>query len=819
MTKLPDQRSDLRIKDAMRQIGRVLASTLFPVFLAGSLHAQNGGFDTVLNRLNTYYPQEKIYIHYDRPYYNTGETIWFKAYLFCRNQPSAISTTMYAELLDHDGKVMERKILPVVHSSAAASFDLPDSMPGNQVTVRAYTAWMLNFDSSFLYQKSIHIVQPGAVSRADKAPSATSLRFFPEGGDMVQGIPGRVAFKATDEKGMPLFVTGDIVDAKNRKVAGFAAMHDGMGFFDLTPAAGESYRAVWKDEKGTTHEQPLPASGKEGVTLGLSQSFGAIDYTIQRSADVSDNRKVLYVVAQMQQQLVYMATINMREKTKVTAPISTEGLSDGIVQVTVFTSDRKPLAERIIFLDNNDYYFITDLHAATKNLTKKAKNVLQVDVGDTLFTNLSISVTDAGTSGPAEENIFSRVLLSSDVRGYVHNPAYYFTYGNDSTQEYLDLVMMTNGWRRFNWDKVLAGDWPDIKYVPNPYITVNGQAFGIRSSLLNGKELTAILQTQNNNKQFFTAPLDAKGSFTIPGLFFYDTAKLYYQINNDPDKTLSSAATFNFKSGFVPGLPAGYGPVATTAPVNIPEPAIAQKNTVITQERIDDFSEGRNVKVLEGVKVTARQKSVEEKMDEEYASGFFKGGDGFTFVTENDPFANPSMTILDYLRGKVAGLQITTSSFGQASVSWRGGTPGIFLNEMQTDLSLIQSTPISDVAMIKVFRPPFMGGAGTGSAGAIAVYTKKGGGVNNDVKGLDFFSVPGYSPVKEFYSPDYGKDADAAKNDYRTTLYWSPFVLFDKNSRRVLIPFYNNDSCKRIRVVIEGVNEEGKMTREEKIFE
>jgi hypothetical protein len=126
---------------------------------------------------------------------------------------------------------------------------------------------------------------------------------------------------------------------------------------------------------------------------------------------------------------------------------------------------------------------------------------------------------------------------------------------------------------------------------------------------------------------------------------------------------------------------------------------------------------------------------------------------------------------------------------------------------------------MSDVAMIKVFNPPFFGAAGGGAGGAVAIYTKKGDQIINSTKGLDFVSISGYTPLKEFYSPDYSKDADINKNDYRTTLYWNPHLTFDKSNRRISIPFYNSDNCKKIRVVIEGMNDQGKLTREEKFFE
>ena len=127
---------------------------------------------------------------------------------------------------------------------------------------------------------------------------------------------------------------------------------------------------------------------------------------------------------------------------------------------------------------------------------------------------------------------------------------------------------------------------------------------------------------------------------------------------------------------------------------------------------------------------------------------------------------------------------------------------------------------MSDVALVKVFRPPFFGGFGGGSAGAIAVYTKKGSSGNQDVKGLDAATIHGYSEMKEFYSPDYSRpDPAHAADDFRTTLYWNPFVYTDRDHRRLIFSFHNNDITKRIRVVVEGCNVEGKLTRIEKVFE
>jgi hypothetical protein len=635
----------------------------------------------------------------------------------------------------------------------------------------------------------------------------------------VQGLESRVAFKATDDQGFPVSVKGDIVDSKGQKIVSFADVHDGMGSFGLLPAAGEKYKAVWKDRKGTTRETELPQVKEMGVVLSVNNMNNTISYTLERSENIPANLRSFQVVAQMQQQTVYMARINMATRNKITAPLPAENLPDGIVQITIFNESGQPLAERIILVNQNNYYFITDIHTNEKNLTKKGKNVIQIDIGDTLVSNLSVSITDAGTTTATDdENIYSSILLTSDIKGYVHNPAYYFSSTEDSVRAHLDLVMMTNGWRRFKWEDVIAGKWPAIKYIPQPYITVRGQVLGLPQVDLVNKELSIILKTKKENNNFFTIPVTNKGEFILSDMLFYDTAQVFYQFNNDKNKRLTSNASFDFRNSFILGPNKPVTDLWPTLKPVVPDSSTQKKNERLTKLRQDEFIEGQKVKTLQGVEVTSRQRTPEQKMDDEYTSGFFKGGDGYTFVVGDDPLANSSLSVLDYLKGKVAGLQITGSG-DNMDLSWRGGSPSLFMNEMTSDVSLIQSTSMSDVAMIKVFRPPFFGAMGGGSGGAIAVYTKKGGGSNSNVTGLNSVSIAGYSPVREFYSPDYSKPDEKNKSDYRTTLYWNPYLIFDKSNRRAIIPFYNNDNCKRFRVVIEGINEEGKLTREEKYFE
>ena len=780
------------------------------------LHAQH--IDSLLGIMETKYPQEKIHVQFDKLYYNAGETIWFKAYIAADNLPGAISKTMYADLLDEKGSLLQRKMMPIIHSGAASSFDLPDTMQASRLFLRAYTIWMLNFDSMLIFTKPIQIIPAKNVTKKTAQPITYNVQFFPESGDLVENILTVVAFKANDNQGIPFNIKGDISDSKGKKVSSFVTVHDGMGSFELLPLPSEKYTATWKDKNGIKHETVLPVSKKQGAVLSVAVTGDKLYYTIKRPEEATASFTSFQVVAQMQQREVYSARINMSKKTTVIAPIETENMPNGVLQLTIFNADQIPVAERIVFINHDNYSFITDLHAVEKKLDKRGRNVLQIDVGDNLLANLSISVTDAGINPITEneESIYSRFLLSNDLKGTVYNPAYYFSSSDDSVKIFLDLVMMTNGWRRFKWEDILAEKWPVIKNQPDNFLNINGSVLGLSRTQLYQKDLTGIFKTKNGAVTFYNLPINKEGLFTETGLNFYDTAQLYYSLSNDKDKVLTTAASFSFLSNLIKVPPAGNALLSSFYQPLYQDSAVLLKNNsmVALLKKQNDFNK---VKTLETVLLVRKQKSLKEKMDKEYTSGFFSGGDGYTFTTEDDPFAKSATNVLAYLQGKVAGLQI--SSIGQGSATWRGSATSIFLNEINSDLNSVQNINMNDVAMIKVYRPPFFGAMGGGAGGAIAIYTKKGSRDNSQVKGLPFTLIHGYSSIKQFYMPDYETEPEPNLKDYRTTLYWNPFLIFDKSRRRITLPFFNSDNCKKLRITIEGINEAGMLTREERIIE
>ena len=376
----------------------------------------------------------------------------------------------------------------------------------------------------FIYES--HSVLSAKKSKVEKpvTPESFILNFFPEGGDLIQDIESRIAFKATNSNGIPIPVAGDILDKSGKKVIAFSSVHDGMGYFRLTPRAGEQYTARWKDIHAKIHETTIPSALTNGVVMELNNMGDRIDYILKRSNEATASLSTVQLIAHLNQEEIYRGKVNMSQKKIVQSSISLENVPAGIVQVTLFTNDGIPIAERIVFVNKQDSYFITDLNIALKNMEKRKKNVIQIDVPDTIPCNLSVSVTDAGInpSHPGEEDIFSGILLTSEIKGYVYNPAYYFSGNQDSITEHLDLVMMTNGWRRFKWNDILAGRWPILHYMPDNYLGIEGRILGLTKGDLSGKDLTGMLGNKNN-LQLLTIPVQPDGRFSVSGMIFFDT--------------------------------------------------------------------------------------------------------------------------------------------------------------------------------------------------------------------------------------------------------------------------------------------------------
>lgn len=762
------------------------------------------------------YPQEKVYLHFDKDYYAAGETMWFSGYLTLNDVPSP-ARNLYAELRDQKGVIVQKELVFVNEGAASGEFTLPENMKPGLYQVRAYTAWMLNFDSTFLFYKNIQVFDPKTGKSGDSAVSKDyAVQFFPEGGDLIRDVSSVVAFKAIDQNGYPMKVAGAVRDSKDKQVAVIETLHDGMGTFELKPEAGETYKAVVQSASGQQKTFPLPAAKATGIALKVYNRGARIFYlTGFNGIDTSNNE--LLLVAQMQNQMIYKAVLNV-EEGKVSGLIPATNLPSGILQLTVFDKQGRPLTERLVYVNQrNDLIdFFLDPQELNKGPRQRTELVLQIP--DSMRGHLSVSVTDADQVARDENanNIITHTLLTSDLHGYVHNPYWYFRNDSASTLQALDLVMLTNGWRRFNWQQIIQDKFPTLTYPYEQGISITGKAFTSgRNPVTDGSVNFIIKIPVDSSSAFASAPVSPKGQFALSNLMFSDTAQVYFQGNMTNKKWKDVDVQFDrhFFDNFAP--------VKTPIPLLPPPPM----DTRVLKNYLATVVEGNNVIksmtnrtiYLKEVNINAKKPTPVETTEKRYASGMFSGGDGYTFdLTQENP---TSFNVFQYLQSRVPGLQIN-GDMNNPTLSWRGGAPGVYLDQMPVDIQTVSTMPMSDVALIKVFRPPFMGGFGGGN-GAIAIWTRRGGDNKGDpnAKGMELLKKGGYKIIKEFYSPDYAvKKAVHALADKRLTLYWNANLRYDTTNHTARVIFYNNDFTKNFHVVVEAMDQFGRVGRVEKNF-
>jgi hypothetical protein len=544
---------------------------------------------------------------------------------------------------------------------------------------------------------------------------------------------------------------------------------------------------------------------------------------VERTFNIPENFKQMTLLVHMNQLLLYSVSINTSDKsvTQISLPIAE--LNTGVLQFSLFTSDWIPVAERIMYVNNRTHEFGAKIIPQLTSLNKRGKNVFDIYVSDTTETNMSVAVVDASLdTALSYTTIYSDLLLSNEIKGRIYNPGYYLSSDADTVMAHLDLVMLTHGWRRIDWEKMKAGTPPTLNYLPEmERMKISGKVYGLKmTNTADNMMLNMIVQYKDSSKNFIFQPISKDGYFENRDLFFYDTARIYYSFNQN--QKLNEIATIQFDNGLVKSNNKT-SVITDQDKLYTWSDSLAKSRMAYFLKLQEDWKKRSQYKTLQEVLVKTRTKPKEEIVEKQYATGLFSGGDAFVFDVLNDPAAKTGFDVFTYLQSRVPGLQISRNG-ANVSLNWRGATPDLFLDQMPSIATMLQTLSMQDIAMVKVFRPPFFGSVGGGSGGAIAIYTKKGGSSSSNANrgsNKEMFStvLGGYTRFKEFYNPQYDNPSENPETDIRTTLYWNPYVITNKKSPRYRIQFFNNDLSKRLLIVLEGVNADGKMTRTIKTLE
>ncbi|HEU5164691.1 MAG TPA: hypothetical protein VFU29_04085, partial [Chitinophagaceae bacterium] len=609
------------------------------------------------------------------------------------------------------------------------------------------------------------------------------------------------------------------IDSKNQEAAQFSSVHDGMGVFELTPVLDEKYIATISFEDGTKKTFALPAIKNEGVILEATTNHPTkLFIRVERGELNKSSYNDLIIAAQLKNEIVYLNRLNIDEGLDAVA-ISKKDLPPGIMHIIILDKNGRLLAERLVFPNTlppqNNLLQTNNLNTLPGKLNEFTLNLAAFKTPE---TSVSVVPLNAASSFN-NENIFTSVLLTSDLAGYVHNPGFYFSDTASATLKALDILLMTETWNRYDWNQVIKNQFPKLNYLVESGISISGtltKADGKKSIpgkinlWINGEDSTTIASeaTVNEKNQFYISDLDFKKSATV----------FYQGTNMNKENALVSV---HINPSFFDTLKTPHKvPMIDLDPNYSNEKMNALTEEILKQKQKEQEAEG---KMLSEIILKSKKRSLTDSLNHLYASDIFFNSDQTLTMDSNMVYYD----MFQYLTRKVPGIKIVDSDSGKQVTFTRyegldafsdngGSTVQFYLNEVPVSIDIISALNPNDVGMVKVYKG--VTGIALGvSRGAIAIYTTKERSVKDwRMKGFNSFNRLGYSTTRDFFSPDYGKiKPETSFTDRRATLFWEPNLKIN-NNQKTSVRFYNNDFAKKFRITVEGIDKDGNLIHIEK---
>lgn len=901
----------------MKFLKALLVQSLFAVIFFLSASAQSD--TSVLNRIMTKtakvytdYPVEKVYLHFDKPYYAVGDTIWFKAYLtIYQHQPSPLSKIIYVDVLSSKDSLIQSLKLQVKNGEAWSSIPLLQAnyKKGNY-RIMAYTNWMNNGDIGYFFNKNVAIgdavnnkvaTQISLKSTiVNKVPKVTAgiyytdadgnpyaekkvtwtverdfedigkgkgstdkngfipigflntknltldsatlitvidngdrkqttvtiplksvskpndLQFFAEGGNLITGLPAKVAFKAIKPTGAGIDVKGNLTDNTGKVVVEFASSHLGMGVFYFTPEEGKTYKANIIFADGTTASPNLPKIESNSINLSVDNSDAdALKLRIQCDpAFLKDNQgRTFYILAKSDGIIVYGAKTQLQNQV-YNSTIPKSKFPTGIVQVTLFAEDGEPIAERIAFVQHNDQLNIA-VNGDHPTYTTRQKVKLNISAkagGQPDEGNFSIAVVDESKvpyDEDAEITILTNLLLTSDIKGYIEKPNYYFNHQDEKKLADLDILLQTQGYRRYSYDNTLNNKLPVVNFAPEQGITITGTLRASNGMAVNKGNMRLLIHDKNYSENGVT---NEDGRFRFVNQVFLDSTKINLSARNnvrsndlvvtvDGDPAQRLPTNYN-KADEILNIDSTLSSIIKNSKTQLANSHVL-KEVVIKDTRIVPKVSHKDYPALS---------SLSSEPDHLVNGDQFQGCNnvleclktlamGMTFADDN------FYVLRDYSQGKKVPAQV-------------------FVKGMPVDVNYLANMNAGDIESVEIFVKDELGlvNSANQSNGAIVVNLKKIETTKISLQELKSllpqrnditFTPQGYAIVRTFYLPRYigPRASQPGALDNRTTIYWNPNVSTDKTGN-ASVEYFNSDGRGSYRAIIEGFDKDGNIGRQ-----
>ena len=449
--------------------------------------------DSVADRLRRQlklFPQEKVCLHVGRTVLMAGDTVRMKAYVTdaATLQPLLDDQFVYVELLNGQNRSLQRKRLIASNNLFTGYIHLPpDQAPG------VYHLWAYTLYSSQQkgYDCLIRIQVGNSQPTPDTKHPTPVLRFFPEGGSIVEGRTCMVAFEATTAQGDSLDLQGDIVDSIGDVVTSFRSFHRGLGFFPLTAEAGERYTAICRDRSGRRHKFPLPAATRDAACLRCRVKNNEVEVRINKGDGLGP--VPLFLLIHCRGQLVSLRPVDANGTYHI--PLSV--LPAGVNSLMLTDQACRVLSERLVFSNNASRQLPLTVSTPSGQYGFRQQIDITLALPDMKADELaflSLTATDDGiTGGRRSPSLWNQLLLSSDLQGIGGLTDEYFVPSYQA--ERLDLLMMVQGWRRYDISAVLQGQYAKPTIEKEREQSISGRVRGVFANKpVGGAELVLMMK-------------------------------------------------------------------------------------------------------------------------------------------------------------------------------------------------------------------------------------------------------------------------------------------------------------------------------------
>lgn len=749
--------------------------------------AQESTLDTLVSQFKRFREkslQEKLFAHLDRTFYLTGETLWFK--ISCVDgtfhKPLGVSKVAYAELLDRsDIPVLQGKIA-LREGLGDGSFFIPASLTSGTYRFRVYTSWMKNFAPEFYFDQVITIVNPFVAPEQTKpqSPTPCTIDFFPEGGNLVAGLQSNVAYKISGEGGNGESCAGVLLNQEGDTLAVFKPGHGGMGHFKITPAPNARYTARLSGNQRGGH--PFPEVHPSGFVMQVRDSGDVVHVSVQ-SKGVDRQSVYLFVHAR---QIITHSERQMLSNNRADFILSRKEFQEGISHLTLFTGDFQPVCERLYFTYPQKKLPI-DIAGNQKVFTPRKKVSITLKSGAQSNFSMSVYKVDSLSHLP-ETDIYAYLWLGADLVGTIDSPGYYLNNDKPGVGADMDHLMLTHGWRRFDWKEILTSK-PDYRFLPEvrehivtATITKEGTPQrGVFAQLGSPGKIIRAYGSWSNS--------DGQSRFEIKD--FYGPRRIIIHTRTD------SAAHYNIQveDPFSASFKEEKLPAFKLSPES--EDQLVARSIAMQVQDIFYYDAFGNRPVVPVVDSSAfygqadatyylddyTRFQVMEEVMREYVPGVFvrKRRDGFHFI------------VIDNVHGGVLA--------GDPMVLL-DGVPVLDIDDiMAIDPLLVQKLEV-------VQRQYYVGQAVFPGIVSYSTYRGDLGGLQPDPRSISLH-YEGLQMKRQFHSPVYSRQTESDRMpDQRHLLHWNPNIITDDSGKHQE-EFFTSDVPGTYVVVVQGLNKEG----------